>query len=255
MPVPSPLTKRCFVYVMGRHEGNAGAIMELRWDNCATAGMLVAWTVFAALPPSMASAQEPAKEAASSVPAGSTATTPEADAPKRTTATAKRAAAVTSARNAASPVRGKCAAEGQREMERKAVTSTPVFIGAGAGGIIGAVIGTVIITAIESERRKSIRSEAETKCLVAAGLAPMGQAPAAKGEGRVRNASTGASGVAGGSSGNASKCACKEMKSCSGSWLNMSCNQLKATCRNARTNTIVWMKNSCEKLESLVGAL
>jgi hypothetical protein len=154
----------------------------------------------------------------------------------------------------ASPVRAKCAGQAQADVDKKAVTSVTVPFRASAGGIIGAVIGTVIVSAIEHERRKGIYSEAETKCLAAAGLAPMGRAaPAATGEGRVRNASTGAKA---GSSGNATKCACRQMTACSGSWLNMSCSQLKATCRDARTTKpLVWVRNSCEKLEALVGSL
>lgn len=221
--------------------------MGLRWNSLAVAAIALVCAMTAAA--GTASAQDQPKAAAEKTATPATAA-PDAVAPAKRVPSKAVAAAV---RNTmASPVRAKCAGLAQTETDRKAITHTPIFFRPSAGGILGAVIGTVIVTAIEHERRKGIYSEAETKCLAAAGLVPMGQLPAAKGEGRVRNASTGAST---GSSGNTSKCACREMKSCTGSWLNMSCNQLKATCRNARTNTIVWMKNSCEKLETLVGAL
>ena len=215
---------------------------------------LILCAVLMAGPSTTATAQEQPKDAAP-LP---TPAAPEAAAqPSEKVAATKRAPskAVTAAvRNTmASPVRAKCAVQAQGETDKKAVNSVPMVVPLNAGGLIGAVIGSVIVTAIEHERRKGIYSEAETKCLTAAGLVPKGQLPAAKGEGRVRNASTGANS---GSSGNTTKCACKEMKTCEGSWLNMSCNQLKATCRDARTTKpIVWMRNGCEKLEALVGTL
>ena len=221
------------------------------------AGLILCVALMAG-PSSTAMAQEQPKETATQpTPAAVPAAAETAATPSEKPAATKRAPskAVTAAvRNTmASPVRAKCAVQAQGETDKKAVNSVPMVVPLNAGGLIGAVIGSVIVSAIEHERRKGIYSEAETKCLTAAGLVPKGQMPAATGEGRVRNASTGAKS---GSSGNTTKCACKEMKACEGAWLNMSCNQLKATCRDARTTKpIVWMRNGCEKLEALVGTL
>ena len=48
-----------------------------------------------------------------------------------------------------------------------------------------------------------------------------------------------------------SQCACKQIKTCWGSWANMSCDQLKSMC--ARANSVDRAKNGCDRLEQLIG--
>jgi hypothetical protein len=48
-----------------------------------------------------------------------------------------------------------------------------------------------------------------------------------------------------------SACACKQMKTCYGSWVRLTCNQLIDMCDKARS-PIKRTKNSCDKVERLV---
>jgi hypothetical protein len=48
-----------------------------------------------------------------------------------------------------------------------------------------------------------------------------------------------------------SACACKQMKTCYGSWVRLTCNQLLDMCAKTRS-PIQRTKNSCEKIEKLV---
>jgi hypothetical protein len=118
-------------------------------------------------------------------------------------------------------------------------------------GVVGLVMSA---STTDDQIRRDIYTLRERSCLREAGLDPLSQSTRAvmatpkggKADGRARTVSSG-------SSASGSKCACKEMTTCTGSWVSMSCNQLKDLCRGAATKPIVWTRNGCEKLQTLVG--
>jgi hypothetical protein len=161
----------------------------------------------------------------------------------------------------ADPVRTQCAAEAKSRLTSYLAKTTPEQREStrAAGIALGLLVGGVFMAAREASTtqediNRSLVRRWEKECLAAKGLeplpatAPLATAPSTKGksDGRTRQASTG-------SSGNTTQCACKEMTTCHGSWVTMSCNQLKDLCRGATTKPIVWTRNGCEKLQTLVG--